>query len=93
MANTRSAEKNIRKTKVRTLRNQAGKSRVRTFRKRVISAIEKGDLKLAEQELSLFSSVADKAGKVSLLHKNTVNRLKSRMALRLKKAAAAPAAN
>ncbi|MDB6074408.1 MAG: hypothetical protein JWO89_2048 [Verrucomicrobiaceae bacterium] len=32
MANTRSAEKNIRKTKARTLRNQSTKSRVRTIR-------------------------------------------------------------
>lgn len=89
MANTRSAEKNIRKTKARTLRNQAGKSRVRTYRKRVQAAIDKGDLKLAEQELSLFSSVADKASKTKLLHKNTVSRIKSRMALKLKKAATA----
>jgi small subunit ribosomal protein S20 len=89
MANTRSAEKNIRKTKARTLRNQAGKSRVRTYRRRVQAAIEKGDLKLAEQELSLFASVADKAGKTKLLHKNTVNRIKSRMALKLKNAATA----
>lgn len=91
MANTRSAEKNIRKTKARTLRNQAGKSRVRTFRKRVAAAIEKGDLKLAEQELSKFASVADKASKTKLLHKNAANRLKSRMALKLKKAATAAA--
>lgn len=88
MANTRSAEKNIRKTKARTLRNQAGKSRVRTYRKRVLAAIDKGDLKLAEQELSQFASVVDKASKTKLLHKNTVDRIKSRMALKLNKAAA-----
>lgn len=91
MANTRSAEKNIRKTKTRTVRNKAAKSRVRTFRKRVIAAIEKGDLKSATTELSQFAAVADKATKTKVLKKNTVSRLKSRLAQRLKKAATAKA--
>ena len=89
MANTRSAEKNIRKTKARTLRNQATKSRVRTIRKRVLAAIEKGDVKTAEAELNSFASAADKAAKTKVLHKNTANRLKSRLALRIKATAAA----
>lgn len=92
MANTRSAEKNIRKTKVRTVRNKAAKSRVRTYRKRVLAAIEKGDLTAASSELSQFASVADKASKTKVLKKNTVSRLKSRLAQRLKKAALAKAA-
>ena len=91
MANTRSAEKNIRKTKVRTARNQATKSRVRTFRKRVLAAIDKGDLKTANEELSQFASVADKAAKTKVLKKNTASRLKSRLAQRVKKAATAKA--
>lgn len=89
MANTRSAEKNIRKTKVRTVRNKAAKSRVRTYRKRVLAAIEKGDLTVANKELAQFASVADKASKTKVLKKNTVSRLKSRLAQRLKKAALA----
>ncbi len=91
MANTRSAEKNIRKTEVRTERNQATKSRVRTFRKRVLSAIDKGDLKTASEELGKFASVADKAAKTKVLKKNTASRLKSRLAQRVKKAATAKA--
>jgi small subunit ribosomal protein S20 len=83
MANTRSAEKNIRKTKARTLRNQSIKSKVRTIRKRVLTAIEKGDVKGAEAELSAFASAADKAAKTKVLHKNTANRLKSRLALKI----------
>ena len=83
MANTRSAEKNIRKTKARTLRNQSTKSRVRTIRKRVLTAIEKGDIKAAEAELSAFASAADKAAKTKVIHKNAANRLKSRLALQI----------
>ena len=86
MANTPSAEKNIRKTKVRTAANQATKSRIRTARKRVLAAVEKGDAKAAEAELSTFASLADKASKTKVLHKNTASRLKSRLAARLKKA-------
>ena len=43
MANIRSAEKNIRKTVKRTAANQSVKSRIRTLRKKVLTAIEKGD--------------------------------------------------
>jgi len=92
MANTRSAEKNIRKTKARTLRNQSTKSRVRTIRKRVLTAIEKGDVKTAEAELSAFASAADKAAKTKVIHKNAANRLKSRLALQITAKAKAVAA-
>jgi len=92
MANTRSAEKNIRKTKARTLRNQSTKSRVRTIRKRVLTAIEKGDVKTAEAELSAFASAADKAAKTNVIHKNAANRLKSRLALQITAKAKAVAA-
>ena len=41
MANIRSAEKDIRKTTVRTAHNQTVKSRIRTLRKKVIAALDK----------------------------------------------------
>ena len=64
MANIRSAEKNIRKTAVRTAANQAVKSRIRTLRRKVLSAIEKGDATAAAAGLGEFSSAADKAAKM-----------------------------
>jgi small subunit ribosomal protein S20 len=91
MANIKSSKKSIRQTKTRTLRNQATKSRIRTFRKRVLEAIDKGDLTLANKELSLFAAVADKAAKKNVIHKNKASRLKSRVALRINKAQAAKA--
>lgn len=87
MANIRSSEKDIRRTKARTARNQTVKSRIRTARKRVLAAVEKGDVKAAEAELNAFASVADKAAKTKVLHKNTASRLKSRLASKLKSAA------
>jgi small subunit ribosomal protein S20 len=83
MANIRSSEKSIRKTKVRTQENKAKRSRVRTMRKRVLDAIKTGDLAKAESELSSFASAADKAAKGGALAKNTASRLKSRMASRV----------
>lgn len=80
MANIRSAEKNIRKSAARTAANQTVKSRVRTLRKNVLSAIEKGDSAAAAASLSEFASAVDKASKTKVLHKNTSARLKSRLA-------------
>ncbi len=83
MANIRSAEKNIRKTAKRTLANQAVKSRIRTLRKKVLSAVEKGDKDAAKESLSTFSAAVDKAAKTKVIHANTSSRLKSRMSLKV----------
>lgn len=80
MANIRSAEKNIRKTVKRTAANQSVKSRIRTLRKKVLTAIEKGDAAAASASLSEFASASDKAAKTKVIHKNTSSRLKSRLA-------------
>ena len=84
MANTRSAEKNIRKTEARTLRNRATKSRIRSIRKKVLGSLAKGDVKGAQTLYDQFASAADKAAKTKVIHKNTASRLKSRIAAKLK---------
>ncbi|MEZ5386022.1 MAG: 30S ribosomal protein S20 [Prosthecobacter sp.] len=83
MANIRSSEKDIRKTKVRTAHNQTVKSRIRTLRKKVLAAVETKDAAAAAASLSEFSSAADKAAKTKILKKNTSSRLKSRLALKV----------
>ena len=88
MANIRSAEKNIRKTEVRTVRNRAKKSRIRTLRKKVLVALEKGDKSQAQTAYNEFASAADKAAKTHIIHKNTASRLKSRVAAHFLKTAA-----
>ena len=89
MANIRSSEKSIRKTKTRTLQNQIKKSRIRTLRKKVLAAVAQGDSSLAQQCYNEFASAADKAAKSSTIHKNSAARLKSRVAAHIAKAAAA----
>ena len=66
MANIRSAEKDIRKTTVRTAHNQTVKSRIRTLRKKVLAAIEKKDAAaagaiIAPEGLEGFNSPAPEA--------------------------------
>lgn len=83
MANIRSSEKDIRKTRKRTAHNQSVKSRIRTLRKKVLAAVDKGDVALANSSLSELASAADKAAKTKVLHKNTSSRMKSRLALKI----------
>jgi small subunit ribosomal protein S20 len=87
MPNIRSSEKSVRQTLVRTQRNRGMKSRIRTFRKKALAAIASGDTKAAQEAYDNFASAADKAAKTNTIHGNTASRLKSRLALRLNKAA------
>jgi small subunit ribosomal protein S20 len=83
MPNIRSSKKDIRRTEVRTARNRTNRSKVKTFRKRVIEALEKGDAKAAQEFYNKFASAADKAAKSNAIHKNKASRLKSRVAAKL----------
>jgi small subunit ribosomal protein S20 len=81
MANTKSALKYIRKTKLRTLRNREITSRLKTLYKKVRLAVEsenKDELALASRN---YISALDKAGKTGLVHPNKIARHKSRCAL------------
>ena len=89
MANTRSAEKNIRKTRTRTAHNRSVKSRIRTIRKKVLAALAGGDTKVAQTLYNEFAAAADKAAKTKVIHGNAASRLKSRVALKFKKPATA----
>lgn len=89
MANTKSAQKRIRQTKTRTERNKAAKSRLRTLRKKVVASVEEGQEAVIKSALSEFTSAADKAAKSGLIHRKTADRLKSRAAIRVGKAAKA----
>ncbi|MGK0176655.1 MAG: small subunit ribosomal protein S20 [Lentimonas sp.] len=81
MANTKSALKYIRKSKLRTLRNRQVKSRLKTLYKKVQTASiseNKDELVSASRE---YISALDKAGKNGLIHRKKIARHKSRCAL------------
>ena len=83
MANTKSALKRVRQTKVRTSLNRALKSRVKLTRKTALGAFDANDKAAAQAAYNLFASAADKAAKSGAMHKRTASRIKGRMAVRL----------
>ena len=84
MANIKSAEKRVRQTATRTLRNKATKTRVKNARKTAMEAVKTGD-KLASAKISVLSSAADKAANRGVIHRNKANRIKARIARDAKK--------
>jgi small subunit ribosomal protein S20 len=89
MANTASARKRIRQTRVRTARNAARKSRMRTFVKKVEAAIASGDKQAAADALRAAQPEMQRASDKGVIHDNTVARKLSRLSARIKALAAA----
>ncbi len=89
MANTASARKRIRQTLKRTARNQARKSRMRTFVKKVESAIASGDKAAATEALKAAQPEMQRAAGKGVVHHNTVARKLSRLSARIKAIATA----
>ena len=84
MANTASAQKRIRQTAKRTARNQARKSRMRTFVKKVETAIAGGDKEGAVAALRAAQPEMQRAVTKGVTHLNTVSRRVSRLSARIK---------
>jgi small subunit ribosomal protein S20 len=84
MANNASATKRIRQTVVRTERNQARKSRMRTFVKKVETAIASGDKSAASDALRAAQPEMQRAATKGVTHANTVARKLSRLSARIK---------
>lgn len=84
MANTASARKRIRQTATRTARNQARKSRMRTYVKKVETAIAGGDRAAAAEALRAAQPEMQRASGKGIIHANTVARKLSRLSARIK---------
>ena len=84
MANTPSARKRIRQNERRTVRNQARKSRMRTFVKKVETAIAGGDKAAAAAALQAAQPEMQRAAGKGVIHKNTIARKISRLSARVK---------
>ena len=83
MASHKSAEKRIRQIVKRTAINRARMSRVRTFVKKVETAIASGDKDAARSAFQMAQPELHRAITKGLLHKNTVSRKLSRLATRI----------
>jgi small subunit ribosomal protein S20 len=84
MANNASARKRIRQTAVRTERNAARKSRMRTFIKKVEMAIAAGDKTQAVEALRLAQPEMQRSVTKGVVHLNTAARKISRLSARIK---------
>ena len=89
MANTASARKRIRQSLKRNLRNQARKSRMRTFVKKVEVACASGDKEAAAAALRAAQPEMQRASGKGVVHANTMARKLSRLSARIKSLAAA----
>jgi small subunit ribosomal protein S20 len=83
MPHHKSAEKRLRQTEKRTVINRARLSRVRTFVKKVETAIETGDKVVAQSAFQLAQPELHRATTKGVMHKNTVARKLSRLAARI----------
>lgn len=93
MPNIKSAKKRLRQNVVRKERNRAAKSRVRNCCKKVLKAVNSGNLEEAETLFREATKLLDKAGAGGrIMHKNTASRKKSRISAMIKKAKLAKSA-
>lgn len=83
MAHTKSSKKRIIIGERNRLRNQAIKSRVKTFVKKVLAAVDSKNIDDAKAALSVAYKELDKAVTKGVLKKNTASRTKSRLATKV----------
>lgn len=87
MANHKSAKKRIDITAVKTARNKAIKSRVRTLVKKVDTALIANDKEAATEALKLATVEISKATSKGVYHKNNAARKVSRLTTAVNKLA------
>lgn len=80
----KSAKKALRQSKRRNVRNVAYKTKIHKTKKTIEKGLLTKDLEKAKTDLNAFYKIVDKAAKRNILHKNKANRLKSRLAKKIK---------
>ena len=80
MANIKSSAKRAQIAQVRTKRNAAYKSMMKTAIRRFDSTLKAEDIAAAKDELRNATRMIDKVKTKGVIHKNTANRRKSRLA-------------
>ena len=83
MTNTAAAAKSLRSDEKRRLRNKARKTEIKTLRKKLLRAIHDGDQSGARDTFRRLSKRLDQAAAKGVLHRNAVDRSKSRLTRQL----------
>ncbi len=89
MANTKSAQKAVRKIEHRTAVNRSRRSQMRTYLRKVEEAIASGDETAATAALGAAAPLLMRAAQKGIVHKNTASRKVSRLTKRVRGLAAA----
>lgn len=84
MAHHASAKKALRQSEKNKLRNKSRSSDIKTFVKKVLSAVADKDLSLAQEMFKVAQSKIMKGAKKNLMKSNTAARKVSRLALKVK---------
>ena len=84
MANSRQATKRARQGERRRQHNAALRSKMRTFLKKVVNAIESGDRKAAESAYKDAVPLIDSSAGKNIIHANKAARHKSRLNARIR---------
>lgn len=87
MANTAQAQKRARQSDKRNEHNSALRTKLRTFIKKVVSAIATGNKTEANDAYRQAQPVIDKMCGKGIIHKNKAARHKSRLSQQIKKMA------
>jgi small subunit ribosomal protein S20 len=85
MAHHKSAKKRIRQTERRTAVNRARMSRVRSFIKKVETAIDSGDKQAAASALKEAQPELQRGAVKGVIHRNMASRKLARLSARVKK--------
>jgi small subunit ribosomal protein S20 len=87
MANIKSAKKRVKISENNRLRNMTHRSKMRTFIKKVRSAIQTGEKAIALTAFREATPVIDSMVNKRIIHRNTAARYKSRLSASIKKLA------
>ena len=88
MANSPQAKKRARQNEKARLHNASLRSMVRTYLKKVVAAIEAGDVEAAKAAYNQAVPVLDRIADKGIFHKNKAARHKSRLNAQIKAMAA-----
>ena len=86
MPNHKSAEKRVRQSERRRLINRSHRTKVRTYIKKLRSALDSGAQQDVERILPEAISVIDKSVQKGVLHANAAARYKSRLTVKANQA-------
>jgi small subunit ribosomal protein S20 len=79
MANSVQAKKRIRQAEKNRLHNSSIRSKLRTYVKKVVKAIDSGDKAAAEEAYKAAVPIIDRTARKGLIHPNKAARHKSRL--------------